>query len=132
MINAYECRGIARINLERYKESIEDFDKGLEFDPGNQRFLLYKGVAYLQEKRYDNAIQALTTAIDKHSKYVDAYLNRGQAYLATKDTAASMADFEKALQIDKFRSESYASRGLVLYTLGKYREAWTTTTKPSG
>ncbi|GEM_PF-2099383 len=58
------CRGVCRLALGRYADSLEDFDAFLERKPGNPRGLGHRGQAYLGLGKYDKAVADLEKALE--------------------------------------------------------------------
>lgn len=54
----------------------------------------------LKNKKYDDAIQAFTTAIDINPGYVDAYSKRGVCYLRLRKLSEAEKDFNKVVELD--------------------------------
>ena len=69
------------------------------------------GVRYLDEGSYEEAILAFTAAIELDPKRPEAYVGRGQAYVASGETednlAAAQADYEAALELDDTLAEAW-------------------------
>lgn len=63
------------------------------------------GVRYLSEGKYEEAIIAFTAAIEINPNRAEAYVGRGDAYVASGNTeenlAAALADYEAALELDE-------------------------------
>lgn len=76
-----------------------------------------RGLQYLEGKRYKDAIELFTQAIETEVRYPEIYVARGDAYARSGETAANMeaaqADYEKAVSLD----ESYAGEYLGLADL---------------
>ena len=67
--------------------------------------------------QYVKAIECYNKAL-KLSQPDYVYFNRGNAYFGKKDYIAAMADYNKALQMNKSYTEAYCQRGLVKSYLG--------------
>jgi len=61
------------------------------------------GQQYSEEGKYDHAILNYAKAIAINPKYVDAYCNRGLAYLYNFQYENAIADFNKALELENLR-----------------------------
>lgn len=74
---------------------------GLFFTVGNGRLTrnMDLGNKYLLDMKYDDAIKAFSAAILTDPMSADAYIGRGDAYLATEDNEKAWADFEKAQEL---------------------------------
>lgn len=60
-----------------------------------------------RDEDYTKAIQLLNQALALDPKFVDVYLSRAGIYANMKNYTASVADFEKALQMDSIYSKTY-------------------------
>lgn len=69
------------------------------------------GVRYLSEGNYEEAIIAFTAAIEIDPNRAEAYVGRGDAYVASGETeenlAAALADYEAALELDETLVDAY-------------------------
>ena len=52
---AYVVRGLAWYGMERYKDAIADYDKGIQLIPGNPFYYLSRGDANKRLKQYQKA-----------------------------------------------------------------------------
>ena len=80
------------------------------------------GVKYLDEGNYEEAILAFTAAIELDPKRPEAYIGRGDAYLASGDSednlAAAEKDYRTALELDDQLEEVYEKLSEVYETMG--------------
>ena len=67
------------IDLGRYDEAIQYYDKALQIDPNDTVALNNKGVALSDLDRYDEAIQNYDKALQIDPNYTDALNNKGNA-----------------------------------------------------
>jgi Tfp pilus assembly protein PilF len=58
------------------------------------------GMAYAQQSRWAEALQALATAERLDSNFPDTYVYRGKLYLNTNQVPAAIREYRHALQID--------------------------------
>ena len=70
------------------------------------------GMRYLSEGNYEEAIIAFTAAIEIDPKRAEAYIGRGDAYIAFEETDsalnAAIKDYQTALELDKELAEAYS------------------------
>ena len=85
------------------------------------------GVRYLSEGNYEEAIIAFTAAIEIDPNRAEAYVGRGDAYIASGETeenlAAALADYEAALDLDETLVDAWLSLADVYIRQGNYDEA---------
>ena len=78
-------------------------------DKVNKRAGEIYGNAYeaARDEDYSKAIRLLNEALALDAKFVDVYLSRAGIYANLKNYTASVADFEKALQMDSLYAKTY-------------------------
>ncbi len=88
---------------------------GFAEEKGSSRDWFQKGQALNNEGAYDEAIRMYTSAIAGDRKYGDAYVQRGHAYRVSQPTNPwpAMADFNRAIAINRTNAEAYYQRGLL-------------------
>ena len=98
------------------------------YDPGkvNQKAGELYGRAYEEatERKYTDALKHLNEALAIEPKFVDVFLSRAGIYADMKNYAASVADFETALQMDPVYSKTYLlPYSISLAGIGKFQPA---------
>ena len=85
------------------------------------------GVRYLSEGNYEEAILAFTAAIEINPNRAEAYVGRGDAYVASGETeanlAAAQADYERAIELDPTIPEAWLGLADVYIRWGDYDQA---------
>ena len=85
------------------------------------------GVRYLSEGNYEEAIIAFTAAIEIDPNRAEAYVGRGDAYVASGENAenlnAALSDYEAALELDNTILSAWLSTGEIHVSLGNYEDA---------
>ena len=85
------------------------------------------GMRYLSEGNYQEAILAFTAAIEIDSNRAEAYVGRGDAYVASGETeenlAAAQADYERAIELDPTIPEAWLGLAGVYIRRGDYDQA---------
>lgn len=120
--------------IQRLQETVQHQPK----DVGSWHDL---AALYREAKRWDEAIEAETKAIEGHPKYAYAYHGRGKAQMGKKDFNAARKDFSKAIELwessgtggrDRFFTleqakaehvDSYRTRGMTWGHEGKFDQA---------
>ncbi len=82
-----------------------------------------KGRKLLSQHRYDEAIEAFSTAIDIIPRDYQSYNFRGVAYALKKDFDKAMADYNKAIDIRPRYAEAYNNRGFAHTQTGNLKAA---------
>lgn len=76
-----------------------------------------------EHKRYLEAIQIYSQAINLDPDYAFAYFGRAEAFYALRHFDEALADYEQGLSRDPNNAEAYYSKGNMLYRLGRFDEA---------
>ncbi|HYM19352.1 MAG TPA: tetratricopeptide repeat protein [Micropepsaceae bacterium] len=139
-------RGNVFLVTDRFDEAIENYDRALALNPGffeardNRRKamseaarqnkgagvarnLCARGVAYLQGKRYSEALACFDEALSVQPDSVEAYSNRGAALASMGRAEEALASFDVALSIDPNHAISWNNRGNALASLKRLDEA---------
>jgi tetratricopeptide (TPR) repeat protein len=84
------------------------FDQDCDYDTDDPVVdeLCLKGMLYFSDKKYDRAIEAYSAAIRRDSKYVYAYIGRGDVYSAKGDLDRALADYDYAARLDPRNQEA--------------------------
>lgn len=81
---------------------------------GSDRIYYNRGRAYLQEKRYVEAIDDFSRTIQMSPKVYQAYYNRALASYSLKQSAAALQDLDRAASLNQKDNSIQYVRGLVL------------------
>lgn len=85
------------------------------------------GIRYLSEGNYQEAIIAFTAAIEIDPKQAPAYVGRGDAYVLSGETDATLSaakiDYEKAIELDETNPEAYLGLADVYIRQGDVEKA---------
>ncbi|MFZ7128277.1 MAG: tetratricopeptide repeat protein [Desulfobacterales bacterium] len=79
-----------------YDAAIEHYRKALELDPDSAEALFQLGVCYGELRRYDDAVAAMTMAIDRKPESGSYYYGRGRVHLISGNREKAMNDFMEA------------------------------------
>lgn len=82
-----------------------------------------KGNLKLEKREYVEAIRYYDEALLKQGDMADAFCNRGIAYLHIGETEKAMADFNKAIELDKKLDEAYFNRAGALVDRKEFTQA---------
>lgn len=116
-------KGKKHFDSKNYVEAHTEFNKGLEFAPGDTIINYYAGVAAQNVKNYKAAIKNYTDLLSTNFSFMpDVYGNLAEAYAADKDTAAAIKVLSEGSS--KFpQSNQLVSREIELsINSGRYKE----------
>lgn len=114
---AYQLRGAARQNQEKYELAANDYRQSLTFFPEDRLTLVNMAIVNVELKDYDAAGKFFEALIRRFPDYTPGYLTRAQMFLEQKDTARAMADYDKAIQTDPYTAHSFSARGLLYFQM---------------
>lgn len=86
-----------------------DFARAIEIHPGHNVYF-HKALAFSQMEEYDQAISALSKAIDIKKDYAIAYLNRGVIYQKLGEKEKATADYQRTIDLGTNRGWSEQAR----------------------
>ena len=127
---AYNNRGHAYIELEKYDLAIQDLNKAISLNPKNDMAYNNRGVAYMDGlKQYNQAIADFNKAISLNQKLDKAYYNRGNSYRYLGQYERSIQDYNKAIELNPKYTSAYNNRGVAYEMLKEYSRALADYTK---
>jgi len=77
------------------------------------------GVAYMERRMYDKAIESFSKAITIDPNYLSAFINLGFAYQYKEDYVKAIQAFEKAIILNPRSAKLYNTIGLLYDKMGK-------------
>jgi len=77
------------------------------------------GVAYMERRMYDKAIESFNKAINIDPNYLSAFINLGFAYQYKEDYVKAIQAFEKAIILNPRSAKLYNTIGLLYDKMGK-------------
>lgn len=81
------------------------------------------GVAYMERKMYDKAIEAFNNALKIDPNYLSAYINLGYCYQYKEDYVKAIQSFEKAIILNPRSAKLYNTIGLLYDKMGNPEKA---------
>ena len=102
MTGAYRLRADSRQSLEDYDGALSDYNVVLESFPSDKFTLINMGIVNIQQKNYEEAEKELNTLMRIHPGYTQGLLVRGAMYQEKGDTVQAFADFNEAINQDKY------------------------------
>jgi tetratricopeptide (TPR) repeat protein len=121
-------KGISLIELNKFKEAIEYFEKILELDPTNVRSWVGKGVSLINLGLWRESITCLDKALELPSSkkvLILALNNKGIALDKLGKQQEALSYFNKVIDLNPKYAEAWYNKGLVLKKLGRIMEALT-------
>jgi tetratricopeptide (TPR) repeat protein len=91
--------GLAYDHLGQFDQALTKFQQAALMRP-TAHFYTQIGMAYAQQSRWAEALQALATAEKLDPKFPDTYSYRGKIYLNTNQVPAAIQEYRRALAID--------------------------------
>jgi tetratricopeptide (TPR) repeat protein len=97
------------IEPESDKVAVVQFKKGIKFSE--------------QEGKEDEAINALSKAIEKHNGHANAYEKRARILLQLENYEEALEDYGKAIRLDDGIPEAYYGRAEIYIRQGEWKKA---------
>ena len=91
--------GLAYDHLGQFDQALTKFQQAALMRP-TAHFYTQIGMAYAQQSRWAEALQALATAEKLDPQFPDTYSYRGKIYLNTNQVPAAIQEYRRALAID--------------------------------
>ena len=91
--------GLAYDHLSQFDQALAKFQQAASIEP-TAHFYTQIGMAYAQQSRWAEALQALATAEKLDPKFPETYSYRGKIYLNTNQVPAAILEYQHALRID--------------------------------
>ena len=108
----HRVRGIALMELARYDEATEEFLESLSYNKGyvksqDKDTSYYLAVAQYRNGCFSDAKDTYSAIIGLYPEESDAFLQRGKTELRLNETDNAIADFNRAVRIDKDDPDLY-------------------------
>ena len=103
--------------------SEEAFEKALSIDPLHVKSLVNLSRVFIEEKRYDDALDRLTTAAEINPESTAVFRLLGRTYVAQGKTGEAMDAYRRAIEVDTFDAWSMNNLGLLLLETKRADEA---------
>ena len=120
---AYQLRGAARQNQDKYDLAATDYQRSLEYFPEDRITLVNMGIVNIEMKQHEVAEKFFDVLLRRFPDYTPGYLTRAQMYLELNDTTRAMADLNKAIEIDPYTAQSFSARGLLHFQQKEFNKA---------
>lgn len=97
---ALNMRGIAKLELGKAENAINDFDASIALDTNDYRAYYNRANAFYRIERYPQALEDYDAALRFQPKEVDIYINRGNVLVQLEKYEEAIYDYDFALQLD--------------------------------
>ena len=121
--DAWNSRGLAKIELGDQRSAVEDCTKAIEIDPKNAHAWNNRGAARNALYDVQNAIDDLTKAIELEPNLATAWLNRGFSKHTMIDNQGAIADCNESIKLDSKNAYAWSIRGHAKFSLKNYEDA---------
>ncbi|MNK05155.1 lipoprotein NlpI [compost metagenome] len=85
---------------------------------GSDRIFYNRGLAYMREKKYEDAIADFSRTVQLSPKVAQAYYNRALSYYALEKYSEAMADLDHAVSLNARNASAHYVRGLIFERQG--------------
>jgi tetratricopeptide (TPR) repeat protein len=106
--------GLERL-MDDYQYNLNQFNSAADYNR--------QGFIHTQEQDYRQAIEYYEKAIQVDPNFENAYLNRGNAYLALEEHQKAIQSYTEAIQVHPESFTAYNSRGFAYSDSGNYERA---------
>jgi tetratricopeptide (TPR) repeat protein/S1-C subfamily serine protease len=108
--------------LENYEQALTVINQAISLFPNNPNHYNEKFVVLKELKRYDEGLAAINKAIELAPRAA-WYYNRGNLYKDQQKYELALADYNKAIDINRNFAKAYYNRGNFYYDQQKYELA---------
>ncbi len=110
LTDAWEVRGVARQNMGKNADAIDDYRHALDLLPRNRQLLFNMSLAQLDMEDYNGADSTFEALLDYYPGFDSGYLGRARLNLVRGDTVAAVEDIDTALSINRNAVNAYIMR----------------------
>ncbi len=115
--------GVALINLSRYEEAINCFEKCIMLNANNSLAWANKGVAFEKLSRYSEAMKNYDNALNIDPNYDDVWNRKGQILYSLGRYQEAIYCFDRILVLNPNMRQVLINKSKALDKLGKREEA---------
>lgn len=120
---AYRRRGDALLELERYGEALECYDRAIAVKPGNARTYNNRASALKNLRRFHEALDSYERAIALMPGRAELHSNRGDLLQELERFEEALDCYETAIALKPDYAETYSNRGVLLRNLLRFEDA---------
>ncbi|CAD8127977.1 unnamed protein product [Paramecium sonneborni] len=115
--------GKALVQVKKYKEAIQLFDKTIQINPQFYKAYYQKGFALQKINRYEEAIKSFNQTIQINPYFYKAYNKKGIALSKMERYEEGISCLNQSIEIYPTYFKTYNSKGYVLSQKKKFEEA---------
>ena len=115
--DAYEQRGGLHYLLGNYEAAISDYNFVIQVRPEASMYI-NRGMAYLEQSKYNNALRDLETAMRIEKNDPETYRIIGDVYFAKNDLEGAIEYYGMALDLDPNNEQTLNNRGNTFHEMG--------------
>lgn len=105
-----------------HKEAIRTAGKAIAAKPDNPDGYLLRAAMYEALDKFSEAAKDMTAALATAPDSAEIFNRRGSVHFKNGDMAKSIADFDKAIELDPGQEPHHWQRGIAYYYAGRYTD----------
>lgn len=116
----YQLRAMCRARLDSVLLAEKDIREAIKYDPYSSELWQNLGVLAMQAGEWGRAAEIVDTLLSYAPRSGNAAMLRTRIALNLNDSVVALDMANKAVELDKFSSEVYDNRSMVLYEQGEF------------
>src|ERR687883_1732424 len=116
-------RLFGRDGKKDYAPSEERLEADRSDNDFQKRDLYNKGVNYMSNEKFLDAIRSFDLALRLDPQYVDAWIKRGYSHFHLGEYTVAIASYDRALEVDVNNASAWNLKGLAYYKMKNYDKA---------
>ncbi len=114
-IDAWSAKGKIYYNTGNYVTASSCYTTALEYFPDHPSLLLNRAHAYRKQKRYEDALADLNTALEKNGNDPELHNAKGLVLLDMNNRLGAVWAFDKAIELNPDFARAWHNRGNAYY-----------------
>jgi tetratricopeptide (TPR) repeat protein len=110
-------RGCAFYNLGSYISALNDYEIALALEPSLFRVRFFRGIVYQNHRRYDEAIEDFTKALEGDRLWDEAYYHRGINRGLLNDQQGALHDLVFAARLGYEPAQKFLARKGIVWQI---------------